>query len=81
MHEGMEVHGGPESQGAILNVIEHSLSDQRQGGRLNGPPFPTLSLLKSFFDRLKFHLFSGARSIFPYLNNNERVIEGCEIGY
>ena len=42
---------GPESQWAIINAVEHSLSaqslyNQRQGGRWNGPPSPTLSLLK-----------------------------------
>ena len=70
---------GPESQWAIISAVEHSLSAQSlirakgEGGTAH-PPQPFLCQKFVFGSGIdnSFHLLKAARSIFPYLNNNER---------
>ena len=65
---------GPESQGVIINAVEHSLSAQslisakEEGGTAH--PLQPLLCLKFVFKwgiDYSFHLLKSARSIFPYL--------------
>ena len=70
MHKGMQVHGALNPKGnnkCRWTLPLRSVSDQRQGGTWNGPKIRVGSGID-----YSFHLLKGARSIFPYLNNNDR---------
>ena len=67
MHKGMQ---GPWIPRGNINAVEHSLSDQRQGGRCNDPPYPTLCLLKIrvwIGNRLQFPPSSRALDQFSHI--------------